>query len=304
MHEFSAILMRERFTLTPRGKPEKRQTALGNRLDFRCSDSRGEKEARFIVRAQNIHTCLRIGARIAAQWYEYGHIHSTGRNRFIWGDVYKDAVMDFEKKWNEQCWASAYKNGRLLFHAGTENKNELLDVIEQVHAFKRGDYKSIAEDAEEIFAQARRKVVIDYDCNLALDLHGSRYSVQNNMVYRDNDGRNTIAMQVRQRELKYVPGAKGAYIKLSECLSLTAAVFEGFQLGFVIGKTQHRLASGAIRIGHRDAVHADHAIQRLNRLHEAVEQMKTKYFLMFDPKPDFYGHAKRVEASLKTGKTA
>lgn len=299
MHQFYATLIRERFTLTPQKSKDDVQAAISNRLDFRCFDKTGAKEASFIVRAQNIHTTLRIAAQLAKQWYEYGHINASGRDRFNWKNVYKDATDDFEKKWNYKCWASVYKNGTLKFTSDSFHKSEVLDIIEQVQVYSKGDYKDITAAAGKIFAKAGRPCTIDYDGNIALDLHGSRYSVQTNIIYRDNDGRNTINLHIKQKELKYVQGALGAYIKLSEALSLAAVIFEGYQLGFVIGRTQHQLATGEIGLGNREAVHADHGIRRLERLGKALNDMKEKYQLIFDPKPDFIEHVKQVEDSFK-----
>ena len=66
---FKAKLVRERFILRPRKSKtdEESQIAVGNRLNIKCFDYTGNKETDFIIRAQNIHTCMRIGASVAEQ---------------------------------------------------------------------------------------------------------------------------------------------------------------------------------------------------------------------------------------------
>lgn len=299
MPNFKANLIRERFVLTNKKNTDApTQIALGNRLEFQCFSASGEKSAKFIVRAQNIHTTLRIAARLARHWYDHGSLESTGRNRFNWNAEYKDTIKDFEEKWNKDCWACVYKNGQRLFGPDLPEKSQLFDIIEQVYAYTKGDYKNITAHAEKMFAEAGKEVSIDYDRDIAMQLAGSDKEVQNKVTYRDTDGRNKIDLLMRQKDLRYVSG-EGTPIKLSECLSVAAVIFEGYQLGFIAGRVNYMLAAGQMNLSDPDAQQADHAIKRVIRLDGALIELAKKHHLAFKPKPNFQNNINKIENSFR-----
>ncbi len=300
MPNFKANLIRERFVLTnKKAKNEEPQLALGNRLEIECLDSKGENSETFVIRAQNIHTTLRIAARIARQWFDHGHTKNSGPNRFSWSREYKEIVKDFEEKWNENCWACIYRGGKVLFDSEPPEKAQLFHIIEQVYAYDKGDYQDIALAAEKLFAKAGKHVQIDYDRNIAMALSGSSEAVNNKITYRDTDGRNKIDLFMRQKDLRYVKGEKGSPLKLSECLSVAAIIFEGYQLGFIAGRTNYLLACGQTTLGDKNAQQADHAIKRVIRLDQSLKDLTTKYHLAFKPKPNFQQNISKIENSFR-----
>lgn len=298
MPDFDAVLLRERFVLENQASSgehegDNSKIALSNRLDFDCIDASGQHREKFVVRAQNIHTCLRAAALIAQQWYDHAHLNKSGAGRFQWKREYHETIKEFEEKWNPDCWASVYKNGHILFESGHKQKTELLDVIEQVYSHEKGDYDNIAQAAEQMFLQAGKKVSITYDHEQAMDLQGDPKEVQNKLTYRDPKGRNLLEMTIQQR---------GAAVKLSECLNVAAVIFEGYQLGYIIGQTNYDLAKGKITIRDKRIEQSDHALRRIKRLEDYFEHMTYRYKLTFEPAPNFRKNIKNVEAFLrKTG---
>lgn len=300
MQKFGAKLIRERFVLTRQNRlNEEPQLALGNRLEFECYDSRGEKSARFVVRAQNVHTTLRIAARVARHWYDHGDVQTSGPNRFNWKYEYKETTKEFEEKWNPECWACIYRNGKILFGAEPPDKTQLFDIIEQVYAYEKGDYGNIAGAAEEMFAKAGKNIAIEYDGDMAMELVGTPESVKNRIIYRDTDGRNKMELQMKQKDMSYLIGEKGSPVKLSECLTVAAVIFEGYQLGFFAGRTNYHLSSGKIDLSNKDAQQTDHAIKRVIRLDQALKDLTNKYHLSFRPKPNFQQNISKVEGSFR-----
>ena len=299
--DYKAKLVRERFEVTPikkNGEREDVRIAMANRLNFTCFDNYGQKKSDFIVRAQNIHTALRIGARVAQQWYDYGHMHKTGKNRFNWEQVYADATKDYEQRWNPDCWASVYKNGHLIFQHSPAKNSEILNIIEQVFAHEKCAYQHIPWIAQRLFEQAGRTVEIDYDSNIAMELMGDDGSIKSHILHRDIEGRSEVQLDMLQKTSRYIKGAKGAKVKLHECLDVAAIVFEGLQHGFVVGKCNYDISSGQIKIGHRNAVQSDHALRRIKQLDSELNKQKTLHQLLFKPKPDFYAHIQKIERSF------
>lgn len=300
MHDFNALLMRERFVLSKKNSSDTDEAmrALGNRLEFECYDSTGNAKAKFVVRAQNVHTCLRIGGRIARQWFDYGHIKDSGRGKFNWAREYKETVQDFEERWNPDCWACVYSNGKIIFESESPEKHQLFDIIEKISALEKGSYRDIVRTAEEIFSKSAKNVKVSYDCDMAMLLNGNKMKAKNDITYRDNDGRNKLDIHIKQKELKVVKG-EGTAVRLSECMSVAAVIFEGYQLGFIIGKTNYLLSKGKVSLGDSDAVQTDQAVARIQRLDKALDDMTQKYQLSFSPRPDFRKNIESVEESFK-----
>lgn len=300
MSNFTANLIRERFVLTNnKNKDTIPQIALGNRLEFECFNASGEKSEKFIVRAQNMHTTLRVAARLARHWYDHGSIQDTGRNRFNWKREYKETVKDFEEKWNKDCWACVYKNGKRLFGPDIPEKSQLFDIIEQVYVYDKGNYDDITVAAEKMFARIGQHISLSYDRDIAMELSGSRERIQNKVTYRDTDGRNKIDLIMRQKDLRYVKGDKGSPVKLSECLSVAAVIFEGYQLGFIAGRTNFLLAAGQVNMSSQEAQHADHAIKRVIRLDNSLAELAKKHHLSFKPKPNFQKNISAIENAFR-----
>lgn len=300
--DFKAELVRERFILHPhrQQKPagKNAQIAVGNRLNIQCFDHNGENKTDFIIRAQNIHTCLKIGAHVAEHWYNFAHLKTTGKDRFNWDQVYLSSVKDYEQRWNPDCWACLYSKGRVLHETAPNPKSQVLDIIEQVFAFEKCSYHHIVLTAQRLFDQAGRQVDIEYDSNTAMELFGNAGSVRSNITYRDVEGRSTLKLEMTQKKSKYVKGAVGAKIKLHECLDVTALIFEGLQLGFIVGRSNYEINKGMISIGHRDSVQADFALRRITMLEKSLEALKQKHHLGFRPKPDFHRNIRNIEHSF------
>ncbi len=300
--DFKAKLVRERFVVTPKKKnvsDDDVRIALANRLNFTCYDQYGKKKADFIIRAQNIHTALRIGARIAEHWYNHGHLNKTGRERFNWDQVYTGATRDYEQRWNPDCWACVYKNGRVIRETTPQHNNEILNIIEQVFAHEKCSYQHIPWIAQRLFAQAKRTVDIDYDSNTAMELMGNAGSIKSHILYRDTEGRSELQLDMSQKTSRYVKGAKGAKVKLHECLDIAAILFEGLQLGFVVGRSNFEISNGLISLGHRDSVQADFALRRIKMLDTALKNQKNLHQLNFKPTPDFFHNIQKIESSFK-----
>lgn len=295
MPDFKANLIRELFVLKNRNKPsDDPQTARGNRLAITCFDAKNENAGNFVIRAQNIHTTLRLAARVARHWYDHGEMAQTGPNRFNWQHEYNETVKDYEDKWNADCWACIYQNGKLVFAAQPPEKSQLFDIIEQVYAHKKGDYKDIALAAETMFKQAGKNISLTYDGDIAMELMGTDSAVKNRITYRDTQGRNKLELLMRQKDLKHIKG-KASPLKLSECLSVAAVIFEGFQLGFVVGRTNYLLACGQLTLADDEAKQTDHAIKRIIRLDQSINDLTTKYHLAFKPKPNFQANINKIE---------
>src|SRR5690606_2829809 len=113
----------------------------------------------FVLRTQNMHSCVRLGAAIAREFYERGSIRQRVQ-QFRWDFIWRDVVKGYEKDWNDKIWGVIYQNGRPIFSDG--NHHPFLDIIEQCALHAKGEYKNCLPFAEQAFQQAGKIVKIDY----------------------------------------------------------------------------------------------------------------------------------------------
>lgn len=168
MSKFNTSLLREKFTLHDpleglSGEPP--FIALSNRMVVPLANDTFQEHETFVVRAQNMHSCVRLAGAIAKEFFDRGPI--TPRiEPFRWEKLWLEVVKGYEKEWNPDIWGCVYYNGKILFKAGEHH--QFLDIIEQCDAKNKGEYESSIVFAEEAFKQAGKNIRIEHDANIAL----------------------------------------------------------------------------------------------------------------------------------------
>ena len=285
MKEFSAQLTREKFLLLPKDKGEDEAQALtkavGNRLEIELASKKDEAPEVFIIRAQNMQTCLRIGAHVAYHYFEFGDLPSTGRDRFEWKHIFKSVTEVYEEKWNPEIWAVIYRRGRILFKAGTDY-NPLLDIVEMCMAYEKIDYASAPHILESMFEKAGKPLKVSHDPEPALKLNGDPVEARLNIMRRGPKGREVLKMQIKKKE--------GREVRMSPCLTAGAAVIEAYQLGFFVAKVNEMMHHAMVTLSNPEAVQGDHASRRINRMEEALEEFEERYHVAYRPKPPNFEH--------------
>ena len=285
MKDFSAQLTREKFDLHPDPKDEEdgkaMTTAVGNRLEIKLSSKKNEEEAKFIVRAQNMQTCLRIGAHVGYHYFEYGDLPKSGRNRFEWRHIFKSVTEVYEEKWNPEIWAAIYQNGRVLYKEGAKYE-AFLDIVELCMAYEKIDYSAVVHTLEAMFDKAKRPIHIDYDPDPVVKLNGNGREARLNIVRRGPKGKEIVKMQIKRKETRDV--------RMSPCLTAAAAVVEAYQLGFFVAKVNEMMHHAMLTLSNPEAVQGDHASRRITRMEEALEDFEQMYNVAYRPKAPNFEH--------------
>lgn len=306
MKKFSAILTREKFALHPHPSANSQSnghagdqagslssdpdneasTAMGNRLSIQLQSKKNDEMVEYIIRAQNMHTCLRIGAHVAYHHYEHGNIPTTGRNRFEWRFIYKSVTEIYEQKWNPDIWAVVYQNGRPTFKAG-EAYPHFLDVIEMCSAYDQVDYSCVIKTVEDMFERAKKPTRVEYDQESILKLSGDNLEARLNIARRGPNGKEVVKSQIRRQNSRDV--------RVSPCLTAAAAIIEAYQLGFFVAKVNELMHHEMLTLSNPEAVQGDHASRRIIRLEEALDEFEEMYAVAYLPqKPNFEHFSKDV----------
>lgn len=285
MSKFNTSLLRERFIITdtmPGAFTDSTGViALSNRLVLPLFDSKGNLSETLIVRAQNMHICARMAAKVVHDFLENGPITKRKEKKFNFSKAYKSITEGFEAKWNPHCWASVYHNGKAIFSGGKESeRHPFLDIIENCDAKHPEGYERSLEVAERIFKQAGKTVKIEHEANVAAIINYNGGEARCGIILRGADKTTTFNFNVLSNK-------STRQVKFYHCLSASAAYLEAIQLAFYIGMTNTKLHYELIKKHSSEITHRDEAKERLTDLIGAIDQFENLFSVSYHPeKPD------------------
>jgi hypothetical protein len=281
---FNTSLLREKFIIIdvmPGDLSDKEPViALSNRLMVPLISGDGQITETFVVRAQNMHICMRMAAKIAQDFQEHGPIMDRNIRKFDWEASYLALCKGYEKKWNPNRWMAVYHKGRVIFEGGEEGKRHpFLDIIEQCDARNKGDYERSLEVAEDAFKQAGKMVTIEHDANVASIINHKKGEAKCGIILRGPNRTTTFNFTARNKA--------GREVRVSQCLSVSAAFLEGIQLAFLVGMTNMKVHFELIEGSSDEASKGRDASSKLSRLNGAITQFENLFDVVYRPdRPD------------------
>lgn len=280
--EFRTSLLREKFTLTDISKglsDEPPVIALSNRLELDLITASGNESEKFVVRAQNMHTCVRFAASIQKEFSERGPIMARVTD-FRWDNLWHDVTKGYEKDWNPNIWGVVYFKGRPVFSDGTHHA--FLDVIEQCDAINKEEYEHSVSVAEGAFQKAGKTVKIDHDMNVALVVKITDFEARCGVVLRSASRKTTFNFTA-------TPFKKDPEKPMSPATVLTvcAAFLEGIQLSFEVGLYHKKKEFDLIEKYSDEDRKGERATARMANLNTAIMRFEQKHTMFFRPdRPD------------------
>src|SRR4051794_18229387 len=113
MEEFNTSLVREKIIFSEGGIGEgdaKEPVVIRSNRIYLKLDSVGHSE-KIVIRAQNMHTTLRVAAKILSSFYSDGPL--MGRATPIrWESQWEESVSTYEREYNTHLWGAIYVNGK------------------------------------------------------------------------------------------------------------------------------------------------------------------------------------------------
>lgn len=289
--EFNATLLREKFIIkdavSDKSSEQAPVVALANRLTLPLFSLQWDEREDFIVRAQNMHTCVRLAARLSQDFQDFGPLLSRDPG-YDWEEAYDAITRGYESKFNPNIWAAVYHKGRVIFENGAAERHPFLDVIEQCDARNKGDYEKAISLAEDVFKSAGKLVQINHDANVALLVSVTDEEGKCGIIVRGPSRTTTFSFTAK----KY----KGRYVRPSSCLSASAAFLEAIQLAFQVGMIRQKVKYDLVGRSSEEAHKGEDAAQKLYRLGGAVTQFESMYEVRYRPeKPDFKAMVEEAE---------
>lgn len=289
--DFKSTLLREKFTLRdPSGdlSDVPPVVALSNRLVLPLISAIGEPAETFVIRTQNMHSCVRLAAAIAKEYFDRGSL-TTRVTPFRWDGVWRDVVKGYEKDWNPDIWCAIYHKGRMVFEEGT--RHPFLDIIEKCDAVSRDSYSDSVTFAETAFQQAGKAMKIEHDSNIALIVSIKDQEAKGGVILRGANRKTTFNYTVKPRKISHEP------IRIPTILTISAAFLEGVQLAFNVGMTNRKRASHLFEKYSDEDRKGKRGAERLANLTNAIESVERKYVFKYRPdRPDFQQMVREAEA--------
>ena len=280
--EFKTTLLREKFTLRdPLGDMSDTPpvVALSNRMVLALTSELGETPETYIVRTQNMHSCTRLAAAIAKEYFDRGAIMNRVMP-FRWENIWRDVIKGYEKDWNPDIWAAIYHKGRVIYEDGT--RHPFLDIIEKCDSVSRVSYAESVQFAEKAFQQAGKEMKIEHDSNIALIISIKDGEAKCGVILRGANRKTTFNYNVKQRKIS------GEEVRIPTILSVSAAFLEGVQLAFGVGMANRKRALGLLEKYSDEDRKGKRGGERLINLTAAVEGIERKYIVQYRPdRPDF-----------------
>lgn len=279
--EFKSTLLREKFVLRdPAGELSDTPpvVALSNRMTLPLIGKNGEEPETFVVRTQNMHSCVRLCAAIAKEYFERGGL--TRRVMpFRWDGLWRDVIKGYEKDWNPDIWCAIYFKGRVLYEDG--NRHPFLDIIEQCDAANNENYSASVSFAETAFQRAGRAMKIEHDSNVALIVSVKDDEAKGGVILRGANRKTTFNYTVKKKRT-------GEDVRVPTILTVSAAFLEGVQLAFSVGMSNRKRSVGLIEKYSDDDRKGKRGAERLVNLSSAIEGLERKYVVQYRPdRPDF-----------------
>jgi hypothetical protein len=283
MKEFSTALLREKFVIRDLAyghHEDERSTliALSNRMVVELRDNSGDLSETFIVRAQNMHSTIRISARII-QAYKQGGPLLPRATAFDWEGAWGSIVNDYEYAYNPDRWVAIYNDGKCIYQQNEHHS--FLDVVEKCDIDNELDYDFAIPRAEELFAKAGKDVKILHDANVALSTE-----------FRDNQGRCGVISRGSNQTTTFTfsvrPERASQDVNVAQAISCSAAFLEGIQLAFLVGFNTEKIRLGIIERFSKEEKQTREAGERLARLRHEISSLEDTFEVRYRPeKPSF-----------------
>lgn len=276
--EINTTLLRERFVIRDtENESESPIVAVSNRLSLPLYDGNGDLTDTLVIRAQNMHDCLRMTAQLLQSFIRQGPLLSRN-NPFDFAEAWEKSCSDYEIFYNKNRWIAVYHKGIKTFSAGTHHN--FLNVIEKCDSKNPGNYDRSVKIAEDAFGKMGRKIAISYEANIGMVLNIKPEIGRCGLVYRGVEKNSTFNFTAEPAESQTVSPV--------HCINICACFLEGLQLSYLIGTTNEKIRSSLIKKFSSEEKQAEQALGRIEQLNVELGVFESRYKLRFRPeKPEF-----------------
>jgi len=281
MEDFNTSLVREKIIFTEGGtsdESEKEPVVIrSNRIFLKLGN--GPDAEKVVIRAQNMHTTLRIASRLLQTYYNQGGIQAHEK-AFNWDDLWESALSGYEKDYNKECWCAVYINGRSVFKTIT---SPFVDVIEKCALLTLDNYDTTMNVTENALKKIGRDMSINHSSNVAAVFTDHGDHMRCGVIHRSNK---------KDAAFNFTATNGQQHTRITQSMGATAAYLEAFNLRFVIDNLRHKIRSGEVRTVSHENSQIRAAIARQGAINRAILSFEEIYNVKYRPaKPDFFAES-------------
>ncbi|MEK7801750.1 MAG: hypothetical protein AAB276_04780, partial [Pseudomonadota bacterium] len=167
--ELNTTLLREKFTLSDHIDDQVAPViAMSNRVPLLLLDAAGQVSETFIVRAQNMHTSIRMAAQILQTFMRVGPLMARAEP-YRFDEALARILPEHELNYNPHRWVAVYNKGKVIFSSG--EYHAFLDVIEKCDSINPGNYDRSVGIAEDTFRKMGKELSIQHESNIGMVIH-------------------------------------------------------------------------------------------------------------------------------------
>jgi hypothetical protein len=283
MKELVTELLREKYVIhdpsahLASNKDKGPTIALGNRMVIPLMNEKGVIEETLVIRAQNMHSCIRMGARLIQSYMSGGKIADRPAP-YDWQAAWDTVAGEYEQNFNPQRWIAIYNGGKIVYQSG--ERHSLLDILENCAASYKGPYDDCIPLAEKMIKQTGKVVKIEYDGNVAFVVNLEKLQGRCGIILRSPNKTTTFNFSVAAKT--------GMHLNFAQCLGAGAAFLEGIQIAFMVGMNGEKIKRGIIARHSQEEKQTREAARRLGRLNAEIVNLESTFEVRYRPeKPEF-----------------
>jgi hypothetical protein len=272
MDNFNTSLVREKIVFT---EGDKEPTVIrSNRIFLKLGE--GAHAEKVVIRAQNMHTTLRVAAKILFSYFRHGLILPRTMP-FDWDGTWDTCLNSYEKEFNPRIWAAIYINGKSVFKTTT---SPFVDIIEKCALLTVDNYDATMDVTESALKKIGHAVRISHTSNVATVFTDKGDSTRCGIIHRADNRDTTFNFTVS--------GGKQE-TRLVQTIGIASAYLDAFSLRFVIDTNQDKMRRGEIKKISPEANQMRAAIARQGAINKAIISFEESYDVKYRPmKPDFF----------------
>ena len=285
MLSFQTMLVRERITLTQYAvqgsadvpdneAPPEVTVVRSNRLHLQLDGP--VRSENVVIRAQNMQTTLRIGAKVLFSFYKSGPFANRAEP-FDWQGMWDMLLTAYEHKYHPDLWATVYMNGKAVFRTA---ESPFVDVIEQCALLTVDNYDATMTLTEQALGKLGQNAKIEHAAKVAV-VFGDDNTTMRCGVNQRLDGKDTT--------FNFAATGGEQYSRVVQGFQIAASFIEAIDVRHYMRLVQKKLRSGALTRSSPEMGKYNAGPQRLKDLRLSLEAFEKHFDVKYRPeKPDVF----------------
>lgn len=277
MEEFTTSLVREKIEFIDDAAPPGTEADGGNVVRSNRVFLKLDKE-KVVVRAQNMHTTLRMAGKVLADFYKNGAL-TPRMAKLGYDGEWTALVSNYEREFNPYNWAAVYVNGLPAFRTKT---SPFVDVVEQCALLSLDNYDATMPLAQGLMKKAGKSVRIEHSSSIAAVMTDNTRQMRCGIIHRDGERDITFSFTVTGGEMQN---------RVVQSIGISSALLEAINLRFIVDALSEKLGEkGSGMKASAEANQHRAATGRLLALSKGLQAFEESYEVRYRPeKPDFFG---------------